>query len=82
MRDPRDNKSLHSVSFFKILIFDLLMAIFRNLLEFFLIYPLLIMKAHLARSAKNSSFEKFENYFRFCQKIKIGHRIGLVGNSF
>ena len=27
-------------------------------------------------------FKIFENYFRFCWKIEIGRKIGLVGNSF
>jgi len=45
MRDPRDDKSSIFVSFSKILIFVLLMAIFRFFLEFFLLYSLLNMKA-------------------------------------
>ena len=40
MRDPRDDKSSHSISFSKILIFDLLMAIFSFFrgFSFFILY--------------------------------------------
>ena len=38
MRDPRDDKSLHSISFSKVLIFDLLMAIFSFFWRFFLLF--------------------------------------------
>jgi len=52
MRDPRDDKSSHSISFSKMLIFSLLMAIFSFFLVF-LLYSLLNIKAPVDRTKQH-----------------------------